>query len=63
MEHMKCHNQSLICALAKCTEANMALKNEKECKTKIEALRKDVSEHKKTVLNKQININNYNNTI
>ncbi|MFS7965575.1 hypothetical protein Hanom_Chr09g00763851 [Helianthus anomalus] len=41
MEHMKCHNQNLICDSSKCTEAHTELKkNEKEFRTTIEALRK-----------------------
>ncbi|MFS7966388.1 hypothetical protein Hanom_Chr09g00773181 [Helianthus anomalus] len=54
-EFIKCHNQSLIGDLAKCAKANMALKtNEKEFKTTTETLRKDVSELKKTALNKKL---------
>ncbi|MFS7926503.1 hypothetical protein Hanom_Chr04g00297811 [Helianthus anomalus] len=58
------HNQHLIVDLSKCTDANMVLKqHEKEFKTIIETLKKDVSELTKTVSRKKTAINNYINML
>ncbi|KAJ0860789.1 putative transcription factor interactor and regulator CCHC(Zn) family [Helianthus annuus] len=58
------HNQSLVVEMAKCKEANMALtRNEKEFKTQLEKLKKDVSEVNKVVYHKQVSINEYINTV
>ncbi|KAJ0801703.1 putative transcription factor interactor and regulator CCHC(Zn) family [Helianthus annuus] len=64
LEVVTSHNQGLVVDLSKCKEANMALThNEKEFKSVIEMLKKSVSELTKTVLNKQMGINNYINII
>ncbi|MFS7937810.1 hypothetical protein Hanom_Chr05g00432141 [Helianthus anomalus] len=58
-DHIKKYHQSLIVDLTKYTKAHIAInKNEKKFKTTIETLRKDNSELKKTILNKQIGFNN-----
>ncbi|MFS7918772.1 hypothetical protein Hanom_Chr03g00205081 [Helianthus anomalus] len=58
------HNQHLIVDLSKCIKANMVLKrHEKELKTIIETLKKDVSDLTKIVSRNQTTINNYINML
>ncbi|MFS7937952.1 hypothetical protein Hanom_Chr05g00433851 [Helianthus anomalus] len=58
------HNQKLIVDLSKCTKANKVLKqHEKEFKTIIETLIKELSELKEIVSRKQTAINNYINML
>ncbi|KAM0004192.1 putative transcription factor interactor and regulator CCHC(Zn) family [Helianthus debilis subsp. tardiflorus] len=64
LEKLHSHNQNLVIELSKCKEANMALtRNEKEFKSVIETLKKDVSEVNKVVYHKQISINEYINLV
>ncbi|MFS8021357.1 hypothetical protein Hanom_Chr16g01426491 [Helianthus anomalus] len=57
-------SQGLAVNLSKCKEAQMALThNERDFKSVIKTLKKNVSELTKTVLNKQTGINNYINII
>ncbi|MFS7955814.1 hypothetical protein Hanom_Chr07g00647101 [Helianthus anomalus] len=63
-DHTKKQYQSMIVDLTKCTEANTTLKkNEKEFKTTVETLKKDVFELTRNILRKQIAINNYINML
>ncbi|KAM0042339.1 putative transcription factor interactor and regulator CCHC(Zn) family [Helianthus debilis subsp. tardiflorus] len=63
-EKLHSHKQNLVIELSKCKEANMALtRNEKEFKSVIETLKKDVSEVNKVVYHKQISINEYINLV
>ncbi|KAM0034614.1 putative RNA-directed DNA polymerase [Helianthus debilis subsp. tardiflorus] len=64
LEKLHSHNQNLVIELSKCKEANMALtRKEKEFKSVIETLKKDVSEVNKVVYHKQISINEYINLV
>ncbi|KAM0070343.1 putative transcription factor interactor and regulator CCHC(Zn) family [Helianthus debilis subsp. tardiflorus] len=64
LEKLHSHNQNLVIELSKCKEANMALtRNEKEFKSVIETLKKDVSEVNKVVYHKQVSINEYINLV
>ncbi|KAM0037200.1 putative transcription factor interactor and regulator CCHC(Zn) family [Helianthus debilis subsp. tardiflorus] len=64
LEKLHSHNQNLVIELSKCKEANMALtRNEKEFKSVIETLKKDVSEVNKVVYHKEISINEYINLV
>ncbi|KAF5807645.1 hypothetical protein HanXRQr2_Chr05g0235941 [Helianthus annuus] len=63
-EKLHSHNQNLVIELSKCKEANMALtRNEKEFKSVIETLKKNVSEVNKVVYHKQVSINEYINIV
>ncbi|KAJ0431715.1 putative transcription factor interactor and regulator CCHC(Zn) family [Helianthus annuus] len=63
-EKLHSHNQNLVIELSKCQEANMALtRNEKEFKSVIETLKKNVSEVNKVVYHKQVSINEYINLV
>ncbi|KAF5775382.1 putative RNA-directed DNA polymerase [Helianthus annuus] len=63
-EKIHSHNQNLVIELSKCKEANMALtRNEKEFKSVIETLKKNVSEVNKVVYHKQVSINEYINIV
>ncbi|MFS7987905.1 putative transcription factor interactor and regulator CCHC(Zn) family [Helianthus anomalus] len=63
-EKLHSHNQNLVIELSKCKEANMALtRNEKDFKTVIETLKKNVSEVNKVVYHKQVSINEYINIV
>ncbi|KAJ0821761.1 putative RNA-directed DNA polymerase [Helianthus annuus] len=63
-EKLHSHNQNLVVELSKCQEANMALtRNEKEFKSVIETLKKNVSEVNKVVYHKQVSINEYINLV
>ncbi|KAJ0510673.1 putative transcription factor interactor and regulator CCHC(Zn) family [Helianthus annuus] len=63
-EKLHSHNQNLVVELSKCKEANMALtRNEKEFKSVIETLKKNVSEVNKVVYHKQVSINEYINIV
>ncbi|MFS8026577.1 putative transcription factor interactor and regulator CCHC(Zn) family [Helianthus anomalus] len=63
-EKLHSHNQNLVIELSKCKEANMALtQNEKDFKSVIETLKKNVSEVNKVVYHKQVSINEYINIV
>ncbi|KAF5803814.1 putative transcription factor interactor and regulator CCHC(Zn) family [Helianthus annuus] len=63
-EKLHSHNQNSVIELSKCKEANMALtRNEKEFKSVIETLKKNVSEVNKVVYHKQVSINEYINIV
>ncbi|MFS7903151.1 hypothetical protein Hanom_Chr01g00020621 [Helianthus anomalus] len=56
-EKLHSHNQNLVIELSQCKEANMALtRNEKDFKSVIETLKKNVSEVNKVVYHKQVTI-------
>ncbi|KAJ0876425.1 putative transcription factor interactor and regulator CCHC(Zn) family [Helianthus annuus] len=64
LEKLHSHNQNLVIELSKCKEANMALtRNEKDFKSVIETLKKNVSEVNKVVYHKQVSINEYINIV
>ncbi|KAJ0938196.1 putative transcription factor interactor and regulator CCHC(Zn) family [Helianthus annuus] len=64
LEKLHSHNQNLVVELSKCKEANMALtRNEKDFKSVIETLKKNVSEVNKVVHHKQVSINEYINIV